>query len=155
MDGRRCGDLVSIFASGRVMRVKLNFAGAKGSRWTEYAVRFLFGGIVTVTTGMVAKKFGPSVGGLFLAFPAIFPATATLIASREKEKKRALGRDGTIRGSEAAAIEARGTAYGTVGLVAFALTVWRYLPMQTTGLVLMGAALAWLVASVLVWRIAT
>jgi hypothetical protein len=31
--------------------------------------------------GLLAKKFGSTVGGLFLAFPAIFPASATLIES--------------------------------------------------------------------------
>jgi hypothetical protein len=29
--------------------------------------------------GLIAARFGPVVGGLFLAFPAIFPASATLI----------------------------------------------------------------------------
>jgi hypothetical protein len=135
------------------MRIKTNLTGAKQTKFSEYALRFFFGGIVTVATGMVAKKFGPGVGGLFLAFPAIFPATATLIASREKEKKRILGIDRTLRGREAAAIEARGTAYGTVGLVAFALVVWLSLPSHSTGAVLATAAAAWLVAAVLLWKV--
>jgi hypothetical protein len=36
------------------------------------------GGLVTVITGIVAKNWGPVIGGLFLAFPAIFPASATI-----------------------------------------------------------------------------
>ena len=63
------------------MHIKINLAGLKETKWHEYAIRFLFGGLVTVATGFIAKAFGPTVGGVFLAFPAIFPATATLIAT--------------------------------------------------------------------------
>ena len=59
------------------MWVKLNPAALSETKPREYAMRFLFGGLVTVATGIIAEKFGPTVGGLFLAFPAIFPATAT------------------------------------------------------------------------------
>jgi Protein of unknown function (DUF3147) len=153
MDGGGFSDLVFLSAGGRVMRIKFKFAGAKQTDFSEYALRFFFGGVVTVITGMVAKKLGAGIGGLFLAFPAIFPATATLIASREKEKKCAVGMDGTMRGREAAAIEARSTAYGTVGLVAFALIVWRFLPRHNASLVLIVAAGAWLIVAVLLWWI--
>jgi hypothetical protein len=135
------------------MRIKINFDGAKRTKFSEYGARFFFGGLITVATGLVAKKFGPGVGGLFLAFPAIFPATATLVASREKEKKRPVGMDGTIRGREAAAIEARSTAYGTFGLVAFSLIVWHFLPDHSSGPVLTFAATAWLATAVALWRI--
>jgi Protein of unknown function (DUF3147) len=134
------------------MRIEFNFAGAQRTRFSEYALRFLFGGITTVVTGIVAKKFGPGVGGLFLAFPAIFPATATLVSSKEKQKKRTVGGEGIIRGREAAAIEARSSAYGSVGLVAFALIVLNFLPNHHTGAVLTGAAISWLAVAVLVWR---
>jgi hypothetical protein len=44
---------------------------------------------------------GPRVGGLFLAFPAIFPASATLVEKHEKQKKTAtrLGRNNPWHGS--------------------------------------------------------
>jgi hypothetical protein len=45
----------------------------------QYASRSIFGGLATAVAGVIAKEYGPSVGGLFLAFPAIFPASATLI----------------------------------------------------------------------------
>jgi hypothetical protein len=67
--------------------IKISFAALKETSPKDYAVRFVLGGLVTVATGLIATKFGPAVGGLFLAFPAIFPATATLIASQQKEKK--------------------------------------------------------------------
>ena len=103
--------------------------------------------------GAHRQKFGPAVGGLFLAFPAIFPATATLIASHEKEKKRRAGLDGTRRGRDAAALESRGTALSTIGLFAFAVIVWQLLPMHRAWLILTAAAGSWFVISVLVWRL--
>ena len=47
-----------------------------------------------MATGIIAKKFGPGMGGLFLAFPAIFPARATLVEKHEKEKKQQAGMEG-------------------------------------------------------------
>jgi hypothetical protein len=135
------------------MRVKINFVAAKETKPHEYAIRFLFGGFVTVVTGLIARKFGPAVGGLFLAFPAIFPATATLIATHEKEEKRRAHLNGTPRGRDAAAIEARGTALGSLGLLAFAAVVWRALPNHRAPAVLVAAAAAWFAASVLFWRL--
>jgi hypothetical protein len=135
------------------MRLKMNFAAAKETRPHEYAIRFLFGGLITVSAGLIAKRFGPAVGGLFLAFPAIFPATATLIATHEKQEKRRAGLDGTARGRDAAAIEARGTAIGTVGLLAFAAIVWHALPNHNAPAVLLAAAAAWFAASILFWRL--
>ena len=137
------------------MRIKINFGAAKESKPHEYAIRFLFGGLVTVATGLIARKFGPGVGGLFLAFPAIFPATATLIATHEKEQKRRAGLNGAFRGRDAAAIEARGTAIGTIGQLAFAAVVWRELPHHHAPAVLLAAAAAWFAASALFWRLRT
>jgi hypothetical protein len=154
------------------MRIKRNFAAAKETKPHEYAIRFLFGGLITVATGLMAKKFGPGVGGLFLAFPAIFPATATLIATHEKEEKRRAHLNGTPRGRDAAAIEARGTAIGTTGLLAFALIVsgelrssairpeihqsWiegHLLPTHTPWLILTLAAAAWFTTSLIFLRL--
>jgi len=45
--------------------------------------RFVFGGMVTALAGLVADHYGPILGGLFLAFPGIFPAGVSLV---EKHK---------------------------------------------------------------------
>jgi Protein of unknown function (DUF3147) len=71
--------------------VRLHFSALRQIGWHEYAVRFLFGGLITAAAGIIAKKFRPGVGGLFLAFPAIFPASATLIEKHEKQKKQRAG----------------------------------------------------------------
>ncbi|WP_260740482.1 hypothetical protein [Tunturiibacter lichenicola] len=74
---------------------------------------------------LIAKRFGPAVGGLFLAFPAIFPAGASLIEDHEKRRKAEYGLDGTVRGRQAASIDAAGASLGCIGLMAFAIVLWR------------------------------
>jgi hypothetical protein len=61
------------------MQIKVDPSVIGQTTWYEYAVRFLFGGFITAVAGIIAKEFGPGIGGLFLAFPAIFLASATLI----------------------------------------------------------------------------
>jgi hypothetical protein len=80
-----------------------------------------FDGLITPIAGVIAKQFGPAVGGLFLAFPAIFPASATLIEKHEKQKKEKRGLHGVPRGREAASMDAAGAAMGSIGLLQFAL----------------------------------
>jgi hypothetical protein len=43
---------------------------------------------MTAAADIVAKEFGPTVGGLLLAFPAIFPAGATLVDKHEKKRRK-------------------------------------------------------------------
>jgi Protein of unknown function (DUF3147) len=135
------------------MLVKLGFSAVRRTRWHEYATRFVFGGAVTAFAGIIANHFGPGVGGLFLAFPAIFPASASLIQKHEPEKKENAGMDGTARGRIAAGVDALGAAMGCVGLAAFAIVVWKLLPRVPTGLTLMTSTLAWAGTSVTVWII--
>jgi Protein of unknown function (DUF3147) len=135
-----------------MMRMRINPAALGETRWYEYAVRILFGGAITVGTGLVAKKFGPGIGGLFLAFPAIFPASITLIEKHQKAKRQKVGLDGTIRGREAASLDARGTALGTLALMVFAAIVWRLLPSRSPLLVLPVATVVWFAVALLIWR---
>src|ERR1700683_320155 len=135
------------------MRITINFAALRQIQWHEYLTRFLLGGAITVATGLIAKHFGPVIGGLFLAFPAIFPAGATLIEKHERDKKRRAGMPQTSRGRLAVALEARGTAMGTIALAGFALVVWKLLPAHPAAEVLVAALAAWLVLAVLIWRL--
>jgi hypothetical protein len=75
---------------------QLDLSTFRETRWYEYAARSFFGGLITAVAGIIAKKFGPAIGGLFLAFPAIFPAAATLIEKHVKEKKERSGLHGSI-----------------------------------------------------------
>jgi hypothetical protein len=98
------------------MKISLDPSALGKTKWYEYALRFAFGGAITVAAGLIANKWGPGVGGLFLAFPAIFPASATLIEKHEKKNSNSL--DGTVRGREAAGLDAAGAAIGSIGLIA-------------------------------------
>ena len=135
------------------MQIKVDPSAIGQTRWYEYAVRFLFGGLITAVAGIIAKQFGPVIGGLFLAFPAIFPASATLIEKHETQKKEEEGLHGTQRGREAASVDAEGSAMGSVGLLVFALVVWQFVPRYSTWVVLIGATVAWLTVSVLIWHV--
>jgi hypothetical protein len=133
------------------MKVSLDLSAFGRTKWYEYVLRFVFGGAISVAAGLIAKKWGPGVGGLFLAFPAIFPASATLVEKHEKQKKQQHGLDGTMRGREAAGLDAAGAAIGSIGLIAFAVTVWQLLPLLSTWLAIICATLAWLITSVVIW----
>src|ERR1700685_2583229 len=135
------------------MRIEIDPSALKKNRWYEFAVRFLFGGLITAATGLIAKEFGPGVGGLFLAFPAIFPASATLIEKHEKQKKERAGLHGSVRGRKAAAVDAAGAAIGSLGLLAFAWWVGCWLPSHSAWQVLLGSTGIWLAVSLLLWQI--
>ena len=135
------------------MVIKLNFASLQYLKGHEYVTRFVLGGAITVATGLIAKAFGPVTGGLFLALPAIFPASATLLERHEREKKQRAGIAFTVRGRLAAALDARGAAMGALAMLAFAGLAWQLLPHAHLALVLGCSILAWLVLATLLWYI--
>jgi hypothetical protein len=135
------------------MKVKFDKSGLGQSKWYEYVVRFAFGGTVTALAGLIAKRFGPEAGGLFLAFPAIFPAAATLIEKHEKQKKEDAGLRGTVRGRKAAGVDAAGAWMGSLGLLVFAALVWKELAQWGTAWVLVAATTAWFATAVSVWQV--
>jgi len=106
------------------MKIKMDAGALKRTSWKEYGMRFLFGGLVALAAGAVGHAYGPVVGGLFLAFPAIFPAAATLIDKHERQKEEAAGSDGSVRGAQAAGVDAVGSAIGSLGLMAFGAVIW-------------------------------
>jgi hypothetical protein len=134
------------------MVVRVKWSALKQSRWYEYVLRFVLGGLATVMAGAVATFYGPAVGGLFLAFPAIFCASATLIEKHERERKQKLGFSGYRRGTDAAALDAAGAALGSIGLAAFGLGVWLLAPSLSIASLGLGSV-AWLLVSVLLWRL--
>jgi hypothetical protein len=135
------------------MRIQISLSSLVETKWYEYAVRFVFGGLITAIAGIIAKEFGPVFGGLFLAFPAIFPASATLIEKHQKEQKLRVGLNGAKRAASAVSVDAAGAAIGSIGLVAFALIVWRTIPNHPAWFVLIGAMGTWLLVSVGLWEV--
>ena len=122
------------------------------TRWYEYAIRFVLGGATTVFAGLIAARFGPIIGGLFLAFPAIFPASATMIEKHVRERKEQAGLSGARRGKDAAALDASGTVLGSFGLAAFAAVIWALI--ETSPALALGLAMfVWFAVSMLAWRL--
>lgn len=135
------------------MRVKIETSGLKATNWQQLLLRFVFGGLVTAGAGVIAKVYGPAIGGLFLAFPAIFPATATLIEKHEREIKQKAGFKGTVRARKAVALDAAGASIGAIGLLAFALVIQNLIVTDRPSLVIVAATAAWMLVSYLLWII--
>jgi hypothetical protein len=134
------------------MIVSAKLSALQEGRWYEYVIRFALGGLTTLVAGIIADIWGPSVGGLFLAFPAILCASATLVEAHERREKREHGFKGQRRGTDAAALETAGAALGSVGLATFALSVWLLVPGFGIGALGLGS-IAWLAVSVTCWRL--
>lgn len=73
---------------------------------SKLALRFGFGAAVSVVAGVIGSVAGDRAGGMFLAFPAILPATLTLVEQNE--------------GISRAVSETRGAVVGALALVGFA-----------------------------------
>lgn len=126
------------------------FSALRETRWYEYLIRFALGGAMTVIAGLIAAGFGLIVGGLFLAFPAILPASATLIEKHAREREDKVGVEGARRGRDAAALDAAGGTLGSFGLTAFALVVWLLIgraPVSALAL----ATVTWFAVAVVGW----
>jgi Protein of unknown function (DUF3147) len=99
----------------------------------HYVLRFVFGVVISVVAAFIAQIAGAKVGGLFLAFPAILPATLTLIERRE--------------GHAQAVSDVRWATLGAIGMIAYALVMVglvRHVPIVA----LVCAIVAWIVVSV-------
>jgi hypothetical protein len=132
--------------------IRFSPSSLKEGRWYEYLIRFALGGAATVFTGLVSSRYGAFIGGLFLALPAIFCATATLIEKHEIRRKREAGLAGERRGQMAAAVDSAGAGLGALGMLAFAivfsLTAETSIPAAFTS-----ASFAWLAVSVAAWYV--
>ena len=133
--------------------ISFHLAALKQTKPHQYGVRFLIGGLCTVAAGLIGKHFGPAVGGLFLAFPAIFPAGASLIENHEKQNKRRIGANGATRGRLAASVDSAGAALGCVGLIGFAVTSWQLLKSHSATLAITIATFVWIVTALFLWLV--
>jgi len=100
---------------------------------TDYVVRFVFGAAISLVAGLMGIKFGPVVGGLCLGFPAILPASLTLIEKKE--------------GKEEASIDSLGAILGAVALVAFAVVVSMWVTKWGVVASVVVALLVWVAVS--------
>lgn len=121
------------------MKPTFESAALKKSRPWELAVRFAFGGVVTVLAGLVTRAWGPVVGGLLLAFPAILPASLTLVKQHD--------------GKAQAVDDARGGSLGSIGLIGFATTIWLAPAIWRPAVVLIVATIAWALINGTLWAV--
>jgi hypothetical protein len=124
--GGRAVVQTSISWIGMIVRIK--WSALQQTHGYEYLVRFALGGVATLLAGVIADRFGPETGGLFLAFPAILCASATLVEKHERDRKTRQGLKGAERGRSAAALDATGAGWGSLALATFAIAIWRLAP---------------------------
>lgn len=118
----------------RVLIPEVHPDKVKSHRFGDYAMRFLFGAVIALVSGLAGMKFGPKVGGVLLGFPAILPASLTLIEKAE--------------GREEASVDSVGAILGAVALIVFAIIV--SIAVTKLGVVpsLIIALLVWLAVAV-------
>jgi hypothetical protein len=133
------------------MRIGIEIAKLHEGTPREYLSRFVIGGIITVLASLIAKRYGPIVGGLFLAFPGIFAPGLSMTETHAEEQKAKLGDRGTLFGRAEASVEAAGASAGALGLAAFAFILWRRLPTHNLRPTLLLAGAAWIAVSLPFW----
>jgi uncharacterized membrane protein (GlpM family) len=102
-------------------------------------VRFVLGAAVSIIAGIISKGAGARLGGLFLAFPAILPASLTFV--QEQEGTRKADRD------------AIGAVLGGLALVVFASVAEDTFTRLPAALVLHLSLIGWIVASVVMYGV--
>ncbi len=129
--------MARLVCRGALAVISFDLNGLAKPKWWEYGLRFVFGGVVTAATGALARAYGATIGGLFLAFPAIVPASLTLLKQHD--------------GRQACIEDARGAMIGSIGLIAFAILTACAAGHAPALVVLALAAGAWMSASLIIW----
>jgi hypothetical protein len=128
-------------AAATIRRIDKSFTEPIGTRlyalrkirFRDLATRFAFGFSASFLAGVVTLAAGDRAGGLFLAFPAILPASLTLIDKRE--------------GRQEAAVDVSGAVLGSVALASFAVASWQLSGRTPLAITQMLATAAWLVTA--------
>jgi len=113
---------------------EFDFSQLKHIEFKDYAVRFLFGGAISVLAALVSQLTNGRIGGIFTAFPAILLASLTII-SRE---------DGKHETEE----DAKGGIVGAVAFVITAIVLSLTLKLLAGALALLLAVVVWLLCAV-------
>ncbi|HEY6874924.1 MAG TPA: DUF3147 family protein [Candidatus Dormibacteraeota bacterium] len=109
-------------------------------KFKELGVRFAFGFGIAAVAAVVGAIWGNKIGGILLGFPAILPASLTLIERHEGKQK--------------AAIDATGAILGSVALIVFAITATWTLPRFPSAPALATACAAWLLTGLGLYALA-
>ena len=84
----------------------------------ELLIRFAFGAAISIIAGVVSLIWNAKAGGMFLAFPAILPATLTLVEKKESKREAEEDDEGALLGSVAMFSFAATAVWALVGLAA-------------------------------------
>ena len=109
-------------------------------RARDLGYRFVAGALTSIIAGVLTIVFGPRIGGVMLAFPAILAASLTLIEEQED--------------SAEAREDARGAVVGGAALGAFAAVAAELFGNVNGAATLALATLAWFVTAVLLYVVA-
>lgn len=115
----------------------LDFSQLKNSKLRDYAIRFLFGGVVSVLAALISQWTTGRIGGIFTAFPAILLASLTIIGEQD--------------GQRASEEDARGGVVGAIGLVIAAIVLSVTLGHMADALSLLISLVVWLVCSIVLY----
>lgn len=119
------------------MKPAIDFSQLKSISLKELAMRFLFGGLISVLAHLIANLTNARIGGIFTTFPAILIASLTIIGQHE--------------GKQAAESDARGGVLGAIALVITTIALSLMLGMLTAWLTLLTALLLWLGCSIILY----
>ena len=106
----------------------------------DYAVRFGFGAGIALIAGLLGMWLGPKFGGVFLGFPAILPASLTLIQKKD--------------GKEQAAIDSEGAVLGAIAFVVYAVVVTLAITRWTVLPTVIVALLVWVAVAIALYALA-
>ena len=96
----------------------------------DLAIRFAFGAGIGAAAAIVGMIAGNRIGGILLAFPAILPASLTLIEKKD--------------GRHEAQVDATGAILGSFALIMFAIVAAWGLTRLPAAVALAIAAITWL-----------
>lgn len=116
------------------VRPSVDLSKLQGAKPKELLVRFALGAGVSIAAALVTKVADPRLGGVFLAFPAILPASLTFVQDKE--------------GTHKADRDAIGAVLGGLALVAFAAAAESLLVRIGPAAGLCCSLAAWLLAAV-------
>lgn len=116
-----------------VAKPEIDLRRLRGVKSSEMLVRFALGATVSVVAGIISTLVGARFGGVFLAFPAILPASLTFVQSKE--------------GTSEADHDAVGAILGGLALLVFAAVGESMFDRHNPALVLAAALAAWLVST--------